>query len=707
MNIGQVDMPLGESFTGSYHSQQLGDVFLGQTGADVTGTYQYDRAACRTLGRLEGRTAGNLLRFTWTEDQSLCGRFQPISGHGYMLFWLERNVHGVVNGRLDGEWGMGDAELGNGHWSAFRDAVRRQAPARPANGGRRGLFDEGAPRARGSSPPRAPPAAPPPRRDLPPRRLPPRRELRGVTARARPRRGAQRVRRPRGAPRRGRDGRARDAVDAPPDASPDARPDAPPTSPPAAPAGRRRTPTPRCRCALRRAPRPALRVRRGRGRARDWYAPCDEAPRLLLVRTLAAWSGALAARGGAHTRRVLEHPQGAAWRSSTSSRSGLTTRPPPLGDLAAWRARYDAAPAALAVDPEYRFGALYGDAGELPLYVAVDPRTMRVLAAVARPPREALASVITQALAQIDGLPRSTRFPRHPPRRRPLHRRRVGDDPGDDAAGPRRRPTRPTGWPTTRARRGWARRSSRTRAFRTRARWPARPATSPRRATPTASRRAVGFEPGDRNTPSVLGAAHARWLFWDGRADTLWAQALGPIENPLEMASTRLAVAHRVAAATPPPTPRSSARCRRSRTARASPARGMPGDPRWEAMRPDDRDAVDRVFANVGKALAAYERTLRYAPSALDRYAAGDLAALTETQRDGLTAFFAHGCAQCHHGPMLTDDSFHNVGMPTGRADRQRRPGPHRRHRRARSRRPSAATARTATTARRARTSRA
>lgn len=156
VNIGQVDMPLGESFTGSYHSQQLGDVFLEQTGADVTGTYQYDRAACRTMGRLEGRTAGNLLRFTWTEDQSLCGRFQPISGHGYMLFWLERNVHGVVNGRLDGEWGMGDAELGNGHWSAFRDAVRRQAPARPANGGRRGLFDEGAP------PAAPPPAAPPP-----------------------------------------------------------------------------------------------------------------------------------------------------------------------------------------------------------------------------------------------------------------------------------------------------------------------------------------------------------------------------------------------------------------------------------------------------------------------------------------------------------------------------------------------------------------
>ena len=157
VNVGQVDMPLGESFSGSYHSAQLGDVYLQQTGANVTGTYQYDRASCRTQGRLEGRTAGNLLRFTWTEDQSLCGRFQPLTGHGYMLFWLERNRHGVVNGRLDGEWGMGDAELGNGHWSALRDGVRRPAPAQPAGAGRRGIFDEGAPAATPAATPGAAP----------------------------------------------------------------------------------------------------------------------------------------------------------------------------------------------------------------------------------------------------------------------------------------------------------------------------------------------------------------------------------------------------------------------------------------------------------------------------------------------------------------------------------------------------------------------
>src|SRR6185503_12062559 len=49
---------------------------------------------------------------------------------------------------------------------------------------------------------------------------------------------------------------------------------------------------------------------------------------------------------------------------------------------------------------------------------------------------------------------------------------------------------------------------------------------------------------GKRRTPTLLGAAYQRWFFWDGRVDSLWSQALGPIENPVEMGSSRLAVAH-------------------------------------------------------------------------------------------------------------------------------------------------------------------
>ena len=99
------------------------------------------------------------------------------------------------------------------------------------------------------------------------------------------------------------------------------------------------------------------------------------------------------------------------------------------------------------------------------------------------------------------------------------------------------------------------------------------------------------------------------------------------------------------------------------------PAQGMPGDAAWEAMTAADRAAVDRVFVNLGKAIAAFERTLRFPATAFDRYVAGDVGALTESQRDGLLSFLFQGCVQCHHGPRLSDDSFHNVGMPTGRRD--------------------------------------
>jgi cytochrome c peroxidase len=86
-------------------------------------------------------------------------------------------------------------------------------------------------------------------------------------------------------------------------------------------------------------------------------------------------------------------------------------------------------------------------------------------------------------------------------------------------------------------------------------------------------------------------------------------------------------------------------------------------------MRPGDREAVSRVLANVGKALAAFERGLVVSPAALDRYAAGDLDAMSDVEKDGLAAFLDAGCAQCHFGPRLSNDAFHNLRFPTARAD--------------------------------------
>jgi len=54
----------------------------------------------------------------------------------------------------------------------------------------------------------------------------------------------------------------------------------------------------------------------------------------------------------------------------------------------------------------------------------------------------------------------------------------------------------------------------------------------------------------------------------------------------------------------------------------------------------------------------------------LDSYANGDPSALTARQKDGLVAFFSAGCAQCHYGPRLADDSFHNLRFPSGKPDK-------------------------------------
>jgi cytochrome c peroxidase len=169
---------------------------------------------------------------------------------------------------------------------------------------------------------------------------------------------------------------------------------------------------------------------------------------------------------------------------------------------------------------------------------------------------------------------------------------------------------------------------------------------------------------GTRNTPSVLFAAYTRWPLWDGAADSLWAQPLMAVENPREHAFSRLALAHRVAEryraeyeAVFAPLPPLEERAR-------FPPRGMPGEASWEGMTRDDQRAVNRIAADFGKAIEAFERTLVVAPAAFDRYLAGDRGALSERQRDGLAVFIRVGCIHCHNGPLFSDDEFHSVRAP-------------------------------------------
>jgi cytochrome c peroxidase len=183
-----------------------------------------------------------------------------------------------------------------------------------------------------------------------------------------------------------------------------------------------------------------------------------------------------------------------------------------------------------------------------------------------------------------------------------------------------------------------------------------------------------GVATGKRRTMPVMGAAHSPFLFWDGRKDSAWSQALGPLEDPAEHGGNRVRLVKLVQAhyraqyqAVFGPLPALG-----NLPDDASPAGTEAERTAWAAMSESSRGAVNRVFANMGKAIASFERNISYGESRFDRYAqatvAGDGAGqevLSPREVRGLRLFLATGqCVTCHNGPMLTDHAFHNTGVP-------------------------------------------
>jgi cytochrome c peroxidase len=168
-----------------------------------------------------------------------------------------------------------------------------------------------------------------------------------------------------------------------------------------------------------------------------------------------------------------------------------------------------------------------------------------------------------------------------------------------------------------------------------------------------------------RNAPTVLNAAYSPWQFWDGRSDSLWSQALGPVESPAEHNFSRLEVAHLIAAVYAAPFQEVFGALPDLSDAQRFPASGKPGTPSWDQMAPQDQSAVNRIFADFGKAIEAYERTLIDRDSPFDRYMAGDEGALSAAAVRGARLFVGRAsCNECHRGPNFTDDAFHNTGVP-------------------------------------------
>jgi len=181
-----------------------------------------------------------------------------------------------------------------------------------------------------------------------------------------------------------------------------------------------------------------------------------------------------------------------------------------------------------------------------------------------------------------------------------------------------------------------------------------------------------------RKTMTIAGTGYSPWLFWDGRKDSQWAQALGPLESAVEHGGTRTQYAHVIAQHYRAEYEALFGALPQLSDARRFPVRAGPVDDAaaraaWERMADADREAVTRTFANIGKAIAAYERRIMPGPSRFDAYVQAvlkdDLAAtrsaLTPGEAAGLRLFIGKAqCINCHNGPLFTDNHFHNTGVP-------------------------------------------
>jgi cytochrome c peroxidase len=145
-----------------------------------------------------------------------------------------------------------------------------------------------------------------------------------------------------------------------------------------------------------------------------------------------------------------------------------------------------------------------------------------------------------------------------------------------------------------------------------------------------------------RRTPTILNCAWGDSFFWDGRADSLEEQALGPIKSPGEMNQPLDKMIKGV-----------------------SDIKGYA--PLFEAAFPGDKISEKTV----AKAIASFERTIVSGTAPFDKWVAGDNSAISEQAMRGFDLFNTKaGCAKCHSGWAFTDNGFHDIGVAS--ADRGR-----------------------------------
>lgn len=140
---------------------------------------------------------------------------------------------------------------------------------------------------------------------------------------------------------------------------------------------------------------------------------------------------------------------------------------------------------------------------------------------------------------------------------------------------------------------------------------------------------------GGRQAPTVFNTGFNRVQFWDGRAGSLEEQAIGPIHNPIEMGETHEHV-----------------------VAKLKKIKGY--QDQFKAV-----FGTDVNLQGIAEAIAAYERTVISSNSAFDKYVMGNQQAMDPAAVRGMTLFKGKArCILCHGGPNLTDNRFHNLGVP-------------------------------------------
>lgn len=153
-----------------------------------------------------------------------------------------------------------------------------------------------------------------------------------------------------------------------------------------------------------------------------------------------------------------------------------------------------------------------------------------------------------------------------------------------------------------------------------------------------------GFEgiEGPRRTPTIINVSFYTSHFWDGRADSLEEQALGPISSPIEMNMNLDELASKLA--------------------------NIDGYHKLFEQVYGENITLD----NIAKALASFQRTIVTNETRFDRFLNGNYDALTKEEIFGMELFANKArCISCHNGSHLTDNRFHNVGIESEDIGRQ------------------------------------